>query len=244
MKAKEKIGKELKKILSNKELVIDFSQFIEKNDEDAAGNAVYKTIAILEECDFAFHLTAFRTKNGQKAIKINVESESSLHQVESMEYCDFEMLVESWAKPNDLKELVEALEDGVLFELGDDEGLIKETISHLENSPINFGLSIEEDGSISIVPESYPKILFTVYLSDEELKSIVNKSKWDKKKISTDDAKMTTEVKYRYKGEEFDFAVLVDEDRYVFLSKDRNKLLIVNKQGEVTEFVDSNSKNK
>lgn len=242
MKAKEKIGRELKKILANEELVIDFNQFIEKNDEDAVDDAVYKTIAILEECDFAFHLTAFRTKNGQKAIKINVESESSLHQVESMEYCDFEMLVESWLKPNDLKELVEALEDGVLFELGDDEGLIKETISHLENSPINFGLSIEEDGSTSIVPESYPKILFTVYLSDEELKSIVYKSKWDKK--NSDDAKMTTEVKYRYKGEEFDFAVLVDEDRYVFLSKDRNKLLIVNKQGEVTEFVDLNSKNE
>lgn len=242
MKAKEKIGRELKKILANEELVIDFSQFIEKNDEDVVDDAVYKTIAILEECDFAFHLTAFRTKNGQKAIKINVESESSLHQVESMEYCDFDMLVESWLKPNDLKELVEALEDGVLFELGDDEGLIKETISHLENSPINFGLSIEEDGSTSIVPESYPKILFTVYLSDEELKSIVYKSKWDKK--NSDDAKMTTEVKYRYKGEEFDFAVLVDEDRYVFLSKDRNKLLIVNKQGEVTEFVDLNSKNK
>ena len=242
MKAKEKIGRELKKILANEELVIDFSQFIEKNDEDVVDDTVYKTIAILEECDFAFHLTAFRTKNGQKAIKINVESESSLHQVESMEYCDFDMLVESWLKPNDLKELVEALEDGVLFELGDDEGLIKETISHLENSPINFGLSIEEDGSTSIVPESYPKILFTVYLSDEELKSIVYKSKWDKK--NSDDAKMTTEVKYRYKGEEFDFAVLVDEDRYVFLSKDRNKLLIVNKQGEVTEFVDLNSKNK
>lgn len=242
MKAKEKIGRELKKILANEELVIDFSQFIEKNDEDVVDDAVYKTIAILEKCDFAFHLTAFRTKNGQKAIKINVESESSLHQVESMEYCDFDMLVESWLKPNDLKELVEALEDGVLFELGDDEGLIKETISHLENSPINFGLSIEEDGSTSIVPESYPKILFTVYLSDEELKSIVYKSKWDKK--NSDDAKMTTEVKYRYKGEEFDFAVLVDEDRYVFLSKDRNKLLIVNKQGEVTEFVDLNSKNK
>lgn len=242
MKAKEKIGRELKKILANEELVIDFSQFIEKNDEDVVDDAVYKTIAILEECDFAFHLTAFRTKNGQKAIKINVESESSLHQVESMEYCDFDMLVESWLKPNDLKELVEALEDGVLFELGDDEGLIKETISHLENSPINFGLSIEEDGSTSIVPESYPKILFTVFLSDEELKSIVYKSKWDKK--NSDDAKMTTEVKYRYKGEEFDFAVLVDEDRYVFLSKDRNKLLIVNKQGEVTEFVDLNSKNK
>lgn len=222
MKTKEKIRRELKKLLSNKELTIDFNQFIEKNDEDAVDDAVYKTIAILEECGFAFHLTAFRTKNGQKAIKINVESESSLHQVESMEYCDFEMLVESWAKPNDLKE----------------------TVSHLENSPINFGLSIEEDGSTSIVPESYPKILFTVYLSDEELKSIVNKSKWDKKKISTDDAKMTTEVKYRYKGEEFDFAVLVDEDRYVFLSKDRNKLLIVNKQGEVTEFVDLNSKNE
>lgn len=242
MKAKEKIGRELKKILANEELVIDFSQFIEKNDEDVVDDAVYKTIAILEECDFAFHLTAFRTKNGQKAIKINVESESSLHQVESMEYCDFDMLVESWLKPNDLKELVEALEDGVLFELGDDEGLIKETISHLENSPINFGLSIEEDGSTSIVPESYPKILFTVYLSDEELKSIVYKSKWDKK--NSDDAKMTTEVKYRYKGEEFDFAVLVDEDCYVFLSKDRNKLLIVNKQGEVTEFVDLNSKNE
>lgn len=244
MKAKEKIGRELKKILANEELVIDFNQFIEKNDEDAVDDAVFKTITLLEECGFAFHLTAFRTKNGQKAIKINVESESSLDQIESMEYCDFEMLVESWAKPNDLKELVEALKDGVLFELGDDEELIKETISHLENSPINFGLSIEEDGSISIVPESYPKILFTVYLSDEELKSIVNKSKWDKKKISTDDAKMTTEVKYRYKGEEFDFAVLVDEDRYVFLSKDRNKLLIVNKQGEVTEFVDLNSKNE
>lgn len=242
MKAKEKIGRELKKILANEELVIDFSQFIEKNDEDVVDDAVYKTIAILEECDFAFHLTAFRTKNGQKAIKINVESESSLHQVESMEYCDFDMLVESWLKPNDLKELVEALEDGVLFELGDDEGLIKETISHLEISPINFGLSIEEDGSTSIVPESYPKILFTVFLSDEELKSIVYKSKWDKK--NSDDAKMTTEVKYQYKGEEFDFAVLVDEDRYVFLSKDRNKLLIVNKQGEVTEFVDLNSKNK
>lgn len=242
MKAKEKIGRELKKILANEELVIDFSQFIEKNDEAVVNDAVSKTIAILEECDFALHLTALRTKNGQKAIKINVESESSLHQVESMEYCDFEMLVESWAKPNDLKELIEALEDGVLFELGDDEELIKETISHLENSPINFGLSIEEDGSTSIVPESYPKILFTVYLSDEELKSIVYKSKWDKK--NSDDAKMTTEVKYRYKGEEFDFAVLVDEDRYVFLSKDRNKLLIVNKQGEVTEFVDLNSKNE
>lgn len=242
MKAKEKIGRELKKILANEELVIDFSQFIEKNDEAVVNDAVSKTIAILKECDFAFHLTALRTKNGQKAIKINVESESSLHQVESMEYCDFEMLVESWAKPNDLKELIEALEDGVLFELGDDEELIKETISHLENSPINFGLSIEEDGSTSIVPESYPKILFTVYLSDEELKSIVYKSKWDKK--NSDDAKMTTEVKYRYKGEEFDFAVLVDEDRYVFLSKDRNKLLIVNKQGEVTEFVDLNSKNE
>lgn len=242
MKAKEKIGRELKKILANKELTIDFNQFIEKNDEDVVDDAVYKTIAILEECDFAFHLTAFRTKNSQKAIKINVESESSLDQIESIEYCDFEMLVESWLKPNDLKELVEALEDGVLFELGDDEGLIKETISHLENSPINFGLSIEEDGSTSIMPESYPKILFTVYLSDEELKSIVYKSKWDKK--NSDDAKMTTEVKYRYKGEEFDFAVLVDEDRYVFLSKDRNKLLIVNKQGEVTEFVDLNSKNK
>lgn len=242
MKAKEKIGRELKKILANEELVIDFSQFIEKNDEAVVNDAVSKTIAILEECDFAFHLTALRTKNGQKAIKINVESESSLHQVESMEYCDFEMLVESWAKPNDLKELIEALEDGVLFELGDDEELIKETISHLENSPINFGLSIEEDGSTSIVPESYPKILFTVYLSDEELKSIVYKSKWDKK--NSDDAKMTTEVKYRYKGEEFDFAVLVDKDRYVFLSKDRNKLLIVNKQGEVTEFVDLNSKNE
>lgn len=242
MKAKEKIGRELKKILANEELAIDFGQFIEKNDEDVVDDAVYKTIAILEECDFAFYLTVFRTKNGQKAIKINVESESSLHQVESMEYCDFEMLVESWLKPNDLKELVEALEDGVLFELGDDEELIKETISHLENSPINFGLSIEEDGSTSIVPESYPKILFTVYLSDEELKSIVYKSKWDKK--NSDDAKMTTEVKYRYKGEEFDFAVLVDEDRYVFLSKDRNKLLIVNKQGEVTEFVDLNSKNE
>lgn len=242
MKTKEKIRRELKKILSNKELTIDFNQFIEKNDEDVVDDAVYKTIAILEECDFAFHLTAFRTKNGQKAIKINVESESSLHQVESMEYCDFEMLVESWAKPNDLKELVEALKDGVLFELGDDEELIKETISHLENLPINFGLSIEEDGSTSIVPESYPKILFTVFLSDEELKSIVYKSKWDKK--NSDDAKMTTEVKYRYKGEEFDFAVLVDEDRYVFLSKDRNKLLIVNKQGEVTEFVDLNSKNE
>lgn len=196
MKTKEKIRRELKKLLSNKELTIDFNQFIEKNDEDAVDDAVYKTIAILEECGFAFHLTAFRTKNGQKAIKINVESESSLHQVESMEYCDFEMLVESWAKPNDLKELVEALKDGILFELGD----------------------------------------------DEELKSIVNKSKWDKK--NSDDAKMTTEVKYRYKGEEFDFAVLVDEDRYVFLSKDRNKLLIVNKQGEVTEFVDLNSKNE
>lgn len=243
MKTKEKIRRELKKILSNKELTIDFNQFIEKNDEDVVNDAVFKTIAILEECDLAFHLTAFRTKNGQKAIKINVEGESSLHQIESMEYCDFEMLVESWAKPNDLKELVEALEDGVLFELGDDEGLIKETISHLKNSPINFGLSIEEDGSTSIMPESYPKILFTVYLSDEELKSIIDKSKWDKKKTS-DDAKMTTEVKYQYKGEEFDFAVLVDEDRYVFLSKDRNKLLIVNKQGEVTEFVDLNSKDK
>ena len=175
MKTKEKIRRELKKILSNKELTIDFNQFIEKNDEDVVNDAVFKTIAILEECDLTFHLTAFRTKNGQKAIKINVEGESSLHQIESMEYCDFEMLVESWAKPNDLKELVEALEDGVLFELGDDEGLIKETISHLENSPINFGLSIEEDGSTSIIPESYPKILFTVYLSDEELKSIVNK---------------------------------------------------------------------
>lgn len=243
MKAKEKIGRELKKILANEELVIDFSQFIEKNDEVVVNDAVSKTISILDECGFAFHLTAFRTKNGQKAMKINVESESSLHQVESMEYCDFEMLVESWAKPNDLKELVEALKDGVLFELGDDEELIKETISHLENLPINFGLSIEEDGSTSIMPESYPKILFTVYLSDEELKSIVYKSKWDKKKTS-DDAKMTTEVKYQYKGEEFDFAVLVDEDRYVFLSKDRNKLLIVNKQGEVTEFVDLNSKDK
>lgn len=243
MKTKEKIRRELKKILSNKELTIDFNQFIEKNDEDVVDDAVYKTIAILEECDFAFHLTAFRTKNGQKAIKINVESESSLHQIESMEYCDFEMLVESWAKPNDLKELVEALEDGVLFELGDDEGPIKETISYLENSPINFGLSIEEDGSTSIMPESYPKILFTVFLSDEELKSIVD-NRNGTKKTSTDDAKMTTEVKYRYKGEEFDFAVLVDEDRYVFLSKDRNKLLIVNKQGEVTEFVDLNSKDK
>lgn len=225
MKAKEKIGRELKKILANEELVIDFNQFIEKNDEDAVDDAVSKTITLLEECGFAFHLTAFRTKNGQKAIKIN-----------------FDMLVESWLKPNDLKELVEALKDGVSFKLGDDEGLIKETISHLENSRINFGLSIEEDGSISIVPESYPKILFTVFLSDEELKSIVYKSKWDKK--NSDDAKMTTEVKYRYKGEEFDFAVLVDEDRYVFLSKDRNKLLIVNKQGEVTEFVDLNSKNE
>lgn len=242
MKTKEKIRRELKKILANEELVIDFNQFIEKNDEDVVNDAVFKTIAILEECDFAFHLTTFRTKNGQKAIKINVEGESSLHQIESMEYCDFEMLVESWLKPNDLKELVEALEDGVSFKLGNDEGLIKETISHLENSPINFGLLIEEDGSTSIVPESYPKILFTVYLSDEELKSIVYKSKWDKK--NSDDAKMTTEVKYRYKGEEFDFAVLVDEDRYVFLSKDRNKLLIVNKQGEVTEFVDLNSKNE
>lgn len=243
MKAKEKIGRELKKILANEELVIDFSQFIEKNDEVVVNDAVSKTISILDECGFAFHLTAFRTKNGQKAMKINVEGESSLHQIESMEYCDFEMLVESWAKPNDLKELVEALEDGVLFELGDDEGLIKETISHLEISPINFGLSIEEDGSTSIMPESYPKILFTVFLSDEELKSIIDKSKWDKKKTS-DDAKMTTEVKYQYKGKEFDFAVLVDEDRYVFLSKDRNKLLIVNKQGEVTEFVDLNSKDK
>lgn len=242
MKAKEKIGRELKKILANEELVIDFSQFIEKNDEVVVNDAVSKTISILDECGFAFHLTAFRTKNGQKAMKINVEGESSLHQIESMEYCDFEMLVESWAKPNDLKELVEALEDGVLFELGDDEGLIKETISHLEISPINFGLSIEEDGSTSIMPESYPKILFTVFLSDEELKSIIDKSKWDKKKTS--DAKMTTEVKYQYKGKEFDFAVLVDEDRYVFLSKDRNKLLIVNKQGEVTEFVDLNSKDK
>lgn len=166
MKTKEKIRRELKKLLSNKELTIDFNQFIEKNDEDAVDDAVYKTIAILKKCGFAFHLTVFRTKNGQKAIKINVESESSLHQVESMEYCDFEMLVESWAKPNNLKELVEALKDGVLFELGDDEELI------------------------------------------------------------------------------FDFAVLVDEDRYVFLSKDCNKLLIVNKQGEVTEFVDLNSKNE
>lgn len=107
MKTKEKIRRELKKILSNKELTIDFNQFIEKNDEDVVNDAVFKTIAILEECDLAFHLTAFRTKNGQKAIKINVEGESSLHQIESMEYCDFEMLVESWAKPNDLKELVE-----------------------------------------------------------------------------------------------------------------------------------------
>lgn len=242
MKAKEKIGRELKKILANEELVIDFNQFIEKNDEDAVDDAVFKTITLLEECGFAFHLTAFRTKNGQKAIKINVESESSLDQIESMGILYFDMLVESWLKPNDLKELVEALEDGVSFKLGNDEGLIKETISHFENSRINFGLSIEEDGSISIVPESYPKILFTVFLSDEELKSIVYKSKWDKK--NSDDAKMTTEVKYRYKGEEFDFAVLVDEDRYVFLSKDRNKLLIVNKQGEVTEFVDLNSKNE
>lgn len=242
MKAKEKIGRELKKILANEELVIDFSQFIEKNDEVVVNDAVSKTITILEECGFAFHLTAFRTKNGQRAIKINVESESSLDQIESMGILYFDMLVESWLKPNDLKELVEALEDGVSFKLGNDEGLIKETISHLENSRINFGLSIEEDGSISIVPESYPKILFTVFLSDEELKSIVYKSKWDKK--NSDDAKMTTEVKYRYKGEEFDFAVLVDEDRYVFLSKDRNKLLIVNKQGEVTEFVDLNSKNE
>lgn len=242
MKAKEKIGRELKKILANEELVIDFNQFIEKNDEDAVDDAVFKTITLLEECGFAFHLEAFRTKNGQKAIKINVESESSLDQIESMGILYFDMLVESWLKPNDLKELVEALEDGVSFKLGNDEGLIKETISHLENSRINFGLSIEEDGSISIVPESYPKILFTVFLSDEELKSIVYKSKWDKK--NSDDAKMTTEVKYRYKGEEFDFAVLVDEDRYVFLSKDRNKLLIVNKQGEVTEFVDLNSKNE
>lgn len=242
MKAKEKIGRELKKILANEELVIDFNQFIEKNDEDAVDDAVSKTITLLEECGFAFHLTAFRTKNCQKAIKINVESESSLDQIESMGILYFDMLVESWLKPNDLKELVEALKDGVSFKLGDDEGLIKETISHLENSRINFGLSIEEDGSISIVPESYPKILFTVFLSDEELKSIVYKSKWDKK--NSDDAKMTTEVKYRYKGEEFDFAVLVDEDRYVFLSKDRNKLLIVNKQGEVTEFVDLNSKNE
>lgn len=242
MKAKEKIGRELKKILANEELVIDFNQFIEKNDEDAVDDAVFKTITLLEECGFAFHLTAFRTKNGQRAIKINVESESSLDQIESMGILYFDMLVESWLKPNDLKELVEALEDGVSFKLGDDEGLIKETISHLENSSINFGLSIEEDGSISIVPESYPKILFTVHLLDEELKSIVYKSKWDKK--NSDDAKMTTEVKYRYKGEEFDFAVLVDEDRYVFLSKDRNKLLIVNKQGEVTEFVDLNSKNE
>lgn len=242
MKAKEKIGRELKKILANEELVIDFNQFIEKNDEDAVDDAVFKTIAILEECGFAFHLTAFRTKNGQKAIKINVENESSLDQIKSMGILYFDMLVESWLKPNDLKELVEALEDGVSFKLGNDEGLIKETISRLENSRINFGLSIEEDGSISIVPESYPKILFTVFLSDEELKSIVYKSKWDKK--NSDDAKMTTEVKYRYKGEEFDFAVLVDEDRYVFLSKDRNKLLIVNKQGEVTEFVDLNSKNE
>lgn len=242
MKAKEKIGRELKKILANEELVIDFSQFIEKNDEVVVNDAVSKTITILEECGFAFHLTVFRTKNGQKAIKINVESESSLDQIESMGILYFDMLVESWLKPNDLKELVEALEDGVSFKLGNDEGLIKETISHLKNSRINFGLSIEEDGSISIVPESYPKILFTVFLSDEELKSIVYKSKWDKK--NSDDAKMTTEVKYRYKGEEFDFAVLVDEDRYVFLSKDRNKLLIVNKQGEVTEFVDLNSKNE
>lgn len=242
MKAKEKIGRELKKILANEELVIDFNQFIEKNDEDVVDDAVYKTITLLEECGFAFHLTAFRTKNGQRAIKINVESESSLDQIESMGILYFDMLVESWLKPNDLKELVEALEDGVSFKLGNDEGLIKETISHLENSRINFGLSIEEDGSISIVPKSYPKILFTVFLSDEELKSIVYKSKWDKK--NSDDAKMTTEVKYRYKGEEFDFAVLVDEDRYVFLSKDRNKLLIVNKQGEVTEFVDLNSKNE
>lgn len=242
MKAKEKIGRELKKILANEELVIDFNQFIEKNDEDAVDDAVSKTITLLEECGFAFHLTAFRTKNGQKAIKINVKSESSLDQIESMGILYFDMLVESWLKPNDLKELVEALKDGVSFKLGDDEGLIKGTISHLENSRINFGLSIEEDRSISIVPESYPKILFTVFLSDEELKSIVYKSKWDKK--NSDDAKMTTEVKYRYKGEEFDFAVLVDEDRYVFLSKDRNKLLIVNKQGEVTEFVDLNSKNE
>lgn len=242
MKAKEKIERELKKILANKELVIDFSQFIEKNDEVVVNDAVSKTISILDECGFAFHLTAFCTKNGQKTMKINVESELSLYQIEFMEYCDFEMLVESRLKPNDLKELVEALEDGVLFELGDDEELIKETISYLEISPINFGLSIEEDGSTSIVPESYPKILFTVFLSDEELKSIVYKSKWDKK--NSDDAKMTTEVKYQYKGKEFDFAVLVDEDRYVFLSKDRNKLLIVNKQGEVTEFVDLNSKNK
>lgn len=241
MKAKEKIGRELKKILANEELVIDFNQFIEKNDEDAVDDAVFKTITLLEKCGFAFHLTAFRTKNGQKAIKINVESESSLDQIESMGILYFDMLVESWLKPNDLKELVEALKDGVSFKLGNDEGLIKETISHLENSRINFGLSIE-DGSISIVPESYPKILFTVFLSDEELKSIVYKSKWDKK--NSDDAKMTTEVKYRYKGEEFDFAVLADEDRYVFLSKDRNKLLIVNKQGEVTEFVDLNSKNE
>lgn len=242
MKAKEKIRRELKKILANEELVIDFSQFIEKNDEVVVNDAVSKTITILEECGFAFHLTAFRTKNGQKAIKINVESESSLDQIESMGILYFDMLVESWLKPNDLKELVETLKDGVSFKLGNDEGLIKETISHLENSRINFGLSIEEDGSISIVPESYPKILFTVFLSDEELKSIVYKSKWDKK--NSDDAKMTTEVKYRYKGEEFDFAVLVDEDRYVFLSKDRNKLLIVNKQGKVTEFVDLNSKNE
>ena len=83
MKAKEKIGRELKKILANEELVIDFSQFIEKNDEVVVNDAVSKTISILDKCGFAFHLTAFRTKNSQKAMKINVESESSLHQVES-----------------------------------------------------------------------------------------------------------------------------------------------------------------
>ena len=47
MKTKEKIRRELKKILSNKELTIDFNQFIEKNDEDVVDDAVYKTFAIL-----------------------------------------------------------------------------------------------------------------------------------------------------------------------------------------------------
>ena len=58
MKTKEKIRRELKKLLSNKELAIDFNQFIEKNDEDVVDDAVYKTIAILEECDFALEVSS------------------------------------------------------------------------------------------------------------------------------------------------------------------------------------------
>lgn len=247
MKLEEKINRELNNVLKFKEIIIDFEDLIKSGIEISESPAI-ELISLLNRFDIATDLRISRRNKRITSMSIDIHSTASKYQVKKILYNDFMQKIGVWVKPNSLEELVGLLKERVKVTIVAQKDYIDKVISYLNSTDTEFCVDFNES-SATIIPFSsfheyllYVGVNLSTTLFDQDFRSIFHLPSVEEKKESGE--RMMSEVKYQYKGEEYDFAVLADENRYVYLSKDRNRLLIADKQGKIIEFVDLNSKDK